>query len=537
MTDPLTPWPQAPAFTLLADLDNDGTFETDLSDYLLKVDVDMKRESALDAFSPRSATLVLDNEDSRFSPRNMSSPYAPNLKRGRKVQLSGSLTMREVTNLSENPSAEYDAEGNFTAKFATVARDPAGFVDDFDIDSSSLYTETAAAGFVWNPAESRLEAASGVAASQLLRNGFAARDVKFDLEIDRTGSVTDIVLRRVDASNFYRLELYDESSGGPTRPNFTLTKMVAGVATQIGGFNVGPAVGKPGWASGVRHRVTYSAQGARHRVYWDGALVIDVDDGSLISAGQVGLGRLTGGGGYMYKVEVFDLSAASARALYGEASVKVTTANADNSGVLHTKRAGTRFAVTVGTAYAAQVSTVADAAAKAMTLGIRWFASGGSSLSVDEISFTPGIGDSWSEASLVATAPASAVTAWLEVLTDGAQGVFNFWCDGWAFYASPYVQPYCDGDAGGSEWVAVGGVEAPHMGSTSHRASNPSVIKFTGAIREIGLQRGDNPKEITLTCTGEVEKFVNTPISAGTFAAASSSSKMRPSWVFNRLLV
>src|SRR3990167_7637398 len=136
-----SPWPQAPALTLLADLDNDGVFETDFSDYLLAADVDVRRERALDAFEPRAALFTLDNEDSRFSPRNPSSPYYPDLKRGRKVQFQASLVMDEVTNLSENPSSEYDRGGNIAASGGgTLVRDPQGFIDDFDIDSSALYT-------------------------------------------------------------------------------------------------------------------------------------------------------------------------------------------------------------------------------------------------------------------------------------------------------------------------------------------------------------------------------------------------------------
>ena len=95
-----------PTMTLKADLDDDGVFEEDWSSYLQSMDVALGRKAAVDRFSPRRASFVLDNADSRFSPRNTSGPYSPNLKRNKRVQLAAQVTIAAVTNLLKNPSAE-----------------------------------------------------------------------------------------------------------------------------------------------------------------------------------------------------------------------------------------------------------------------------------------------------------------------------------------------------------------------------------------------------------------------------------------------
>jgi hypothetical protein len=101
-----------PLYELKADLNGDGTFETDWSTFLKGLKgVTLWRDSALDAFPARAGALLMDNEDRRFSPKNASSPYSPDLKRGVKVQLKATVTTPAASNLIENPSLENDAVG------------------------------------------------------------------------------------------------------------------------------------------------------------------------------------------------------------------------------------------------------------------------------------------------------------------------------------------------------------------------------------------------------------------------------------------
>ncbi len=105
-----------PIYELKADLDADGTFETDWSVYLKGLSgLTLWRDDALSAFGGRAVTFLMDNEDKRFSPKNTSGPYSPDLKRGVRVQLKGTVTTPAVTNLVDNPSQETDAVGWISA--------------------------------------------------------------------------------------------------------------------------------------------------------------------------------------------------------------------------------------------------------------------------------------------------------------------------------------------------------------------------------------------------------------------------------------
>ncbi|KKL85765.1 hypothetical protein LCGC14_1951440, partial [marine sediment metagenome] len=525
-------WPQAPKLTLLADLNNDGEFDTDFSPYITRTEVGIGRESALDSFRPRAAVFSLDNEDSRFSPRNTGSPYYPNIKRGRKVRHGVQLQMRTVRNLSENPSSEYDIVGNAGAGGATLVRDPVGFIDDFESDTSAEYTTggDVAATWTWEPESSRLKAAGGTQA-WCLRTGLSLQDAEIEVEVESAHD-GGLVARYQDNNNYYLLGVNDDS-GTSSTVNLQFYKRVAG-----GWTSIGAAINRA-WARGVRHRIRFRVVGTTLTAYWDDELVITVVDADHGAAGSIGIrNHVTSEVSYYHRLEVTDLTAAVARARYGTASLKVTPAAADDSGVVHTKRDGTRFAVAPGVSYVAQVSVVASATGLPLSLDLAWYDSASALISMDSVSFTPSTGADWNEISFVATAPATAAFAQLAVLVDDAAypGGHYFWCDGWAFYDSPYVEPYCDGDTAGASWLPVGtGPIAPHAGSESYRMTNPTKTKFTGSMREFGFLRGLAPKELLMTCTGNIEKFVNSPVVAGAYMG-TTSIPLKPEHVLDRLM-
>ncbi len=102
---------QPATFTVKADLSEDGKYETDWSPYVLGIDVQLGRQSAVDEFGPRKLTLLLDNDDGRFSPRKATGPYFPDLVAGRRVQVQSQITIEALTNLVANPSLETDEAG------------------------------------------------------------------------------------------------------------------------------------------------------------------------------------------------------------------------------------------------------------------------------------------------------------------------------------------------------------------------------------------------------------------------------------------
>ncbi len=112
--------------TLKADLDDNGLYDTDWTTFLRDYKVDLVRSSAVDRFGPRRASFILDNTDSRFSPRNTSSPYSPNLVRGKRVRLSETITVPAATNLMRNPSAETNTTFWTGVGFVTISQQQAG---------------------------------------------------------------------------------------------------------------------------------------------------------------------------------------------------------------------------------------------------------------------------------------------------------------------------------------------------------------------------------------------------------------------------
>jgi len=109
----------------MADLTDDGVYDADFTPYLRGIDYGFGREDALAAFGTRQLKATLGNNDSRFSPKNDTGPYFPDLKRGRRVRLRASMavTFPNTTNLVENPSAETNATGWVAVTGATVVRD------------------------------------------------------------------------------------------------------------------------------------------------------------------------------------------------------------------------------------------------------------------------------------------------------------------------------------------------------------------------------------------------------------------------------
>lgn len=63
------------AASLLLDLNQDGTFEVNITPYLLGATVRQGRAKSLDPMAPATMTVKLNNRDGRFSPENSAGPY------------------------------------------------------------------------------------------------------------------------------------------------------------------------------------------------------------------------------------------------------------------------------------------------------------------------------------------------------------------------------------------------------------------------------------------------------------------------------
>lgn len=133
--------------SLKADLNDDGVFEADWSSYLRAVrDVGLSRRAAVDRFGPRGASFTLDNTDSRFSPRKASGPYYPNLKKGKRVQLSTVVTAPAIVNLCPNPSFETNLTGWAEVDNGAASMVPARVASSGRYGRSSLELVNSAGG-------------------------------------------------------------------------------------------------------------------------------------------------------------------------------------------------------------------------------------------------------------------------------------------------------------------------------------------------------------------------------------------------------
>jgi hypothetical protein len=165
---------------------------------------------------------------------------------------------------------------------AGLAYQSSDFIDGFDTDTSGQYALTGGAQFTWDTANSRLLAATGAATNAAMVAGATYTDVDVTAESDYAdGGMLQV--RRLDASNFYRLRFRDASGDATfTATALTLTKVVAGAATDLGTANVT-------WTRGDRHRLKLSAHGSALSVSFDDAVVISVTDSALTGAGAAGV--------------------------------------------------------------------------------------------------------------------------------------------------------------------------------------------------------------------------------------------------------
>ncbi len=88
---------------------------TDVSAYVLKIDIKRGRQQALSEIGTGFATVVFDNQDRRFDPTNSSSPYNPNVVPNKPIRISAvysSTTYRLFEGFIEQFPQQFIASGN-----------------------------------------------------------------------------------------------------------------------------------------------------------------------------------------------------------------------------------------------------------------------------------------------------------------------------------------------------------------------------------------------------------------------------------------
>ena len=197
----------------------------------------------------------------------------------------------------------------------------------------------------------------------------------------------------------------------------------------------------------------------------------------------------------------------------GGACVKYTVTDANEVGCFKNKRDGNRFAVTAGQPYM-WAPRVRGSSGKNMKIVLFWYNSGGSLIQRDEAAFT--FGDGWIQPTLTITAPTGAVTVWLAILTDGAQGAFDFWVDASWLYQGSTLLPYVDGDRPGCSWSGTA-----HE-STSSRSANPTFPLFQGFIVDFDLKEDALDRTAVLTCIDRMALWPQINVTLGNMLKKAS---------------
>ena len=88
---------------------------TDVSDYVLKIDIKRGRQQALSEIGTGTCVVVLNNQDRRFDPTNTSSPYSPNVIPNKPIRISATYsatTYRLFEGFIEQFPQQFAASGN-----------------------------------------------------------------------------------------------------------------------------------------------------------------------------------------------------------------------------------------------------------------------------------------------------------------------------------------------------------------------------------------------------------------------------------------
>ena len=469
---------QPPSEHLYVDLDADGVFETDISAFLKSVQVGYGRASALDAFTPRQLISVLDNTGSEFSPRNLDSPYWPGLKRGKRVQAWSDLTIEQVNNLIDNPSAEVDDTGYGNINSATHVRSDAGFFDGFEAGASLDWTSYGG-NWAWVATSSRVEGWTA-GPNELLRDDFEFQDGWIEAVISRAEDGCGIVARWQDVSNYYFLRVHDDGAGSEAS-TVRLYKRVSGTDTALGAATVAIT-----FTRDKHHVFRLEIRGSILRAYVDGELVATVTDSAITAGGAAGFRVDDSVRSYFDSAQARDLDYQSR---FGKASVKYTAADLTLSGMVLTLRNGDRPVAVTGHSYVFLhwMRTAPGVGFKNMHATVAFYdaATGGGLRQIFDGAVTV-VGEDWTPVFVAATLTVSAATH-VEVrgVTYLQQGVFDFFVDGCMLYefeetASPTaterqelpttvdeLEPYCDGDQAHCVWDGTA-----HQG-TSRRSAGP----------------------------------------------------------------
>jgi len=190
------------------------------------------------------------------------------------------------------------ASGSASIPGIAVQLDPSD--DTFNTDSSLQYIATHRTGGtistnVWNVSQSRLEMTGGINAL-LVSSPVSAQNVDITADTDRSDA-GGFCWRWTTASNYYALDIFDDTSNMGATNAIKLYKVVSNNRTQIGA-NI-PIT----FTRGQPYRIRVTMVVSLITVYFDGAIIATATDTSLTVPGLVGLSNV-GGSSQFYQLRL-----------------------------------------------------------------------------------------------------------------------------------------------------------------------------------------------------------------------------------------
>lgn len=234
------------------------------------------------------------------------------------VPTNTSLTVQTTQDLSTYHTVGNDGAGEALPYWTNQ---PDATQDLFSTNTSANYTSTnksggSAASVAYNTAQSQLTLAGGSSALYL-NSAISCSDVDMLVDMDESDA-GGMVWRKVDASNFYEVGVYDASSSSGFTNQLRLYKVASGTRTLLGSASMI-------FTRGTFHRPRVSMQGGLINVYWDGTCLLSYLDTSPLGSGACGL-RNDGGTSRYYQLWIQPLGTnLSGQVLY----TKVTMTTSD----------------------------------------------------------------------------------------------------------------------------------------------------------------------------------------------------------------
>lgn len=167
----------------------------------------------------------------------------------------------------------------------------------------------------------------------------------------------------------------------------------------------------------------------------------------------------------------------------------------------------TKFTVSASLPYTWRVRAKSRSGAKNLTISIRWFTSGDVFISAETKNIA--ISNDWQPFFVTGTSPGTAARAVLRVVTNGAQGAFDFLVDAGMFYESATLLPYVDGRQPGCTWSGTADE------SRSSRSANPTFLLFEGFIFDFNLDENITPRIANIVCRDRLALLREQSLSLG----------------------